>query len=447
MPLPLVAIVGRPNVGKSTLFNRLLGRHVALVNAAAGVTRDRHYGTAEWLGHSFRLVDTGGMVPDDASSLMQAVRAQTSYAISEAAVILFMVDARAGVTATDEDIASRLRRAGKPILLVANKVESDAVGFGDAALYRLGYGDPLRLSAEHGRGVGDMLDVLVAHLPATPASTEAARGVQVAIVGRPNVGKSSLINRILGENRHLVTDTPGTTRDAIDSLVRVNKKAYTLIDTAGMRKPRRIGEALEQATVSVALQHIRRCVVAVLMLDAVAGIGEQDVRIGSYIDRQGKACVIALNKWDTVEKDSQTYEAYVARIHEAMPFLAHAPILSLSALSGRRVSKLFPLIDAVLDESCRRIPVTALNTFLKQVTQQRPAPTYRGKFVKFSFLTQTAIRPPTFLFYTNRPEGIPRHYQRYLERQLRQHYGFAGTPLRLYFRKKRGRQRSLANES
>jgi GTP-binding protein len=440
VPLPVVAIVGRPNVGKSTLFNRLVGRHVALVHATAGVTRDRHYGTAEWLGCSFRLVDTGGIMPADVSSLMRAVQDQTTYAISEADVILFMVDARQGVTAADEDLASRLRKAGTPVMLLANKVESEAIGFGDVSLYRLGFGDPLRISAEHGRGVGDMLDVLVTHLPETSASHEETRGVQVAIVGRPNVGKSSLINFILGEHRHLVTEIPGTTRDAIDSLVRVNKKFYTLIDTAGMRKPRRIGEVLEQATVTVALQHIRRCDVAVLMLDAVAGIGEQDVRIGSYIDRHGKACVLALNKWDAVEKDSQTYEAYVARIHEAMPFLAHAPILSLSARFGRRVSKLFPLLDAVLEESCRRIPVAALNAFLKEVTQQRPAPMYRGKFVKFSFLTQTAIRPPTFLLYTNRPEGVAQHYQRYLERQLRQHYGFAGTPLRLYFRKKHGRQ-------
>lgn len=436
MRLPTVAIVGRPNVGKSTLFNRLVGRHVALVDATAGVTRDRHYGTAEWLGRTFRLVDTGGIITGDASNLAQAVVAQTAYAIAEADLILFMVDARAGVTAADEDIASRLRQAGKPTVLIANKVESEAVGFGDASLYRLGFGEPCRISAEHGREVGDMLDAVVARLPLVDALHEAAPTVRVAIVGRPNVGKSSLINYILGENRHLVTATPGTTRDAIDSLVRVNKQSYTLVDTAGMRKPRRIGESLEKATVALALQSLRRCDVAILMLDAAAEVGEQDVRIGSYIERQGKACVIALNKWDVVEKDSKTYAAYVAHIHEMMPFLAHAPILSLSALSGQRVSKLFPLLDAVLEEAGRRISVAELNTFLKAVTAQRPAPAYRGKFVRFSFLTQTAIRPPTFLFYTNRPQGVTRPYQRYLERQLRQHYGFAGTPLRLYFRKK-----------
>jgi GTP-binding protein len=434
--LPTIAIVGRPNVGKSTLFNRILGRHTALVNATAGVTRDRHYGEAEWRGQAFRLVDTGGLFFDATSELIEAIHHQTDCAIAEAELILFVVDAREGITATDEEIASRLHKAGKAVLLVANKVESDDIGFATALFYHLGLGEPYWTSAEHGRGVGDLLDAVMERLPDSRDVKPATRGTQVALVGRPNVGKSSLVNRILGENRLLVDATPGTTRDAIDSLVRVHKKFYTLIDTAGMRKPRRIAEGLEKATVAVSLKRMQRCEVAVLMLDATAGIGEQDVRIATYIERQGKACVIAINKWDAMVKESETFATYVDHIHAAMPFMAHVPIISLSALTGRRVIKLFPLIDAVLEESKRRISVSTLNAFLKTVTQQRPAPTYRGKFISFSFLTQTSIQPPTFLFFVNRPEGVAQHYHRYLENQLRHQFGFAGTPLRLYFRKK-----------
>jgi GTP-binding protein len=424
--LSTVAIVGRPNVGKSTLFNRLVGYRLALVDETAGVTRDRHYGEAEWLGHTFRLIDTGGILLDATNRLTQAVRLQTECAIAEADLILFVLDAREGVTAADQEIASQLHRAGKAVLLIANKVETDEIGFSDTSLYRLGFGEPYAISAEHGRGVGDVLDAVIAKLPRSIGTPGVLASVQVAIVGRPNVGKSSLINRILGANRLLVDDAPGTTRDAIDSWVQVNHKFYTLIDTAGMRKPRRIGVALEKATVAVALQRIQRCEVAVLMLDALAGIGEQDVRIGTYIERHGKACVIAINKWDALEKDAKTYETFIHLAHEAMPFLAHAPIISVSARSGRRVLKLFPLIDAVLAASKRRVPVAKLNTFLQNLTSQRSAPSYRGKFVQ----------PPTFLCFVNRPEGVAQHYQRYMENQLRHHFGFAGSPLRLYFRKK-----------
>ncbi len=436
MSLPAVAIVGRPNVGKSTLFNRIMGRHIALVDETAGVTRDRHYGEATWLDRAFRLIDTGGMLLEQLSDLMQAVHEQAVYAIAEADLVLFVIDARAGVTTADQDVALRLHKAGKDVVLTANKVETDEIGFGDAPWYRLGFGEPFRISAEHGRGIGDLLDAVVAKLPKTTASQGALTGVQVAIVGRPNVGKSSLVNRILGEERLLVDATPGTTRDAIDSRVRVNKKSYTLIDTAGMRKPRRIAESLEKVTVSVSLKRIQRCEVAVLMLDAEVDVGEQDVRIASYIERQGKACVISVNKWDAIEKETSTYVAFVQRIHAAMPFWAHAPIISMSALTGQRVIKLFPLIDRVLEETNRRIPVAALNAFLKTATRQRTPPMYRGKFVKFSFMTQTLVQPPTFLCFVNRPEGVAQPYQRYLGNQLRQHFGLAGTPIRIHFRKK-----------
>lgn len=436
MSLATVAIVGRPNVGKSTLFNRILGRRAALVDETAGVTRDRHYGIGEWGGHEFRLVDTGGIGVEETSGLSTAVRAQTEYAMHEAELVLFVVDVREGVSAADQDIALQLHKVGKTVLLVANKAEAAALRLAEDSLYQLGFGEPFFVSAEHGQGIGDLLEALLAVLPQAPGSSGGPESLQVAIVGRPNVGKSSLINRILGEHRLLVDNVPGTTRDAIDIQVTVHQRLYTLVDTAGMRKPRRIQETLEKATVDTSLKRIQQCEVAVLMLDAVAGVGEQDVRIGAYIERQGKACVIAINKWDALEKDTQTYKRFVQELHDAVPFLTHAPVISVSALTGQRVVKLFPLINAVAEEAKRRIPVAQLQTFLKTATQQHTVPLLRGKVVKFSFLAQIKVQPPTFLFFVNRPEGVPPSYQRYLEHQLRQTFGFAGTPLRLWFRKK-----------
>jgi GTP-binding protein len=340
------------------------------------------------------------------------------------------------MTAADQDIATHLRKSGKPILLVANKVETALARVLDPTCYTLGFSDPFFISAEHGYGVGDLMDAVLTALPEPSPPPAEATSVHVAVVGRPNVGKSSLINRILGKNRLLVTDAPGTTRDAIDSLVTVNRKLYTLIDTAGMRKPRRIGETLEKTTVGVSLQRIKRCDVAVLVLDPLVGIGEQDIRIATYIERQGKACIIAINKWDAVTKDSTTHDILLRSIRDTMPFWAHAPVISLSALTGTRVMKLFPLIDRVYEEARRRVSVAQLHDFMKLVTRQQPAPLYRGKPVNFSFLVQTLILPPTFLFFVNRPEGVIQHYQRYLEHRLREHFGFAGIPIRLRFRKK-----------
>jgi GTP-binding protein len=431
-----VAIIGCPNVGKSTLFNRIVQRPTALVDGAAGVTRDRHYGEAEWLGRSFQLIDTGGIVTEQASGLMHAIRKQTEHAIAEADLILFVVDARQGVTSGDQEIALQLHKTGKRVLLVANKVEVAEVNLEIPLVYRLGFGEPFLISAEHGQGVGDLLDAVLREIPEAAAPREEERGVQVAIVGRPNVGKSSLINRILGQHRLLVDHVPGTTRDTIDSVVRVNKQCYTLIDTAGMRKSRHINESLEKAAVMMSLKRIRRCDVAVLLLDAVSGVGAQDAHMATYIEDQGKACIIALNKWDAVEKTSQTYESFVHMIQEAMPFLSHVPMLSLSAMTGQRVVKLFPLIDAVFAEARRRVSTAQLNEFLQTVTRQHPAPMYRGRFVKFSFLVQTVVQPPTFFFFVNYPEGVTNFYKRYLENKLRQYFGFAGVPIRLRFRKK-----------
>ena len=431
-----VAIIGCPNVGKSTLFNRIVQRPIALVDGTAGVTRDRHYSTAEWLGRTFQVIDTGGVVTGQASGLMHAIRQQTECAIAEADLILFVVDARQGVTSGDQELALRLHKTGKRVLLVANKVEMAEIGLESPPVYRLGFGEPFLISAEHGQGVGDLLDAVIREMPEAAAPGEEPGGIQVAIVGRPNVGKSSLINRILGQHRLLVDHVPGTTRDAIDSVVRVGKQCYTLIDTAGMRKSRNINVSLEKVAVTMSLKCIQRCDVAVLLLDAVAGVGTQDVHIATYIEHQGKACIIALNKWDAVEKISQTYAAFVHTIQEAMPFLSHVPMLSLSAMTGQRVMQLFPLIDAVFAEARRRVSTAQLNECLQAVTRRHPAPMYRGRFMKFSFLVQTVVQPPTFFFFVNHPEGVTHFYRRYLEKQLRQYFGFAGAPIRLRFRKK-----------
>lgn len=436
MPTPTVAIAGRPNVGKSTLFNRIIGRRTALVDKTAGVTRDRHYGAAEWLGRPFRLIDTGGIMATEDSRLLEAVHEQTRHAIAEADVVLFVLDSREELTAADQEIAQQLHRSGKTVLLVGNKAERPAVGAEVASLGRLGFGEPHWISAEHGQGMGDLLDAILTYLPSDggPESTTAC--VSVAIAGRPNVGKSSLVNRILQEDRLLVDDAPGTTRDAIDARVRVDSRFYTLIDTAGMRKPRRIGVELEKATVAVTLSRIQHCEAAVLMLDGTAAVGEQDVRIASYIERQGKACVIVINKWDAVDKTTGTFDVYVRTIREAMPFLSHVPVVAISALSGLRVARLFPLVDAVVEAAKRRIPTADLTEYIKAVTLQHPPAAYRGKFVKFSFAVQTGIQPPTFLCFVNYPQGVRAHYQRFLENRIRHHFSLAGTPIRLNLKRK-----------
>lgn len=431
-----VAIIGRPNVGKSTLFNRLVGASLALVDGTPGVTRDRHYGEVEWRGRMFQIIDTGGVMTGTLDPLLHAIRTQTDQAMREAALILFVLDAREGLTRVDYEVAEQLQKSRKPVLLVANKVETSRQHVELDAVYRLGFGEPLCISAEHGQGIGELLDLVLEAVPQTAEPVEIERAIQVAIVGRPNVGKSSLINCVLGEHRLLVDNAPGTTRDAIDTSVRVEEHAYTFIDTAGMRKLRHVHESLEQAAVTTSQKRIQRCDVAVLVLDAVAGVGSQDTRIAAYITEQGKACVLALNKWDALSKTSQTYQTCVDTIHEAMPFLAHAPILSVSALTGQRVPKLFPLIQTVFHEARRRITTARLQEFLQTVTTHHPAPLHRGKVVKFSFLVQTPALPPTFCCFVNRPEGVAQFYRRYFEHQLREHFGFAGVPIRVHFRQK-----------
>ncbi|CEP67694.1 GTP-binding protein EngA [Moorella glycerini] len=437
MPKPIVAIVGRPNVGKSTLFNRLTGARVAIVEDTPGVTRDRLYRDAEWRGRQFTLVDTGGIAarPDD--PLVAQVRRQAEQALEEADVILFVVDTRTGLTADDEEVAEILRRSGRPVILVANKVED----FSDPVLthefYRLGLGDPFPVSAIHGLNIGDLLDRVVDLLPEA-AVEEDGMALKVAVVGRPNVGKSSIVNRLLGEERVIVSDLPGTTRDAIDTYIRQGEREYILIDTAGMRRKSRIADSTEHYSVLRALKAVERADVVLVVLDGTEGVTEQDKKIAGYGHEHGKASIIIVNKWDLVPRDDKTMARYEEMIRQELSFMSYAPILFISALTGQRVARILPAIDAVGAEASRRVATGTLNSIVREAVMLTPPPAVKGQAVKIFYTTQVKVKPPTFIFFCNRPEDVHFSYQRYLENQLRQAFGFEGTPLRLLFRRSKG---------
>ncbi|WP_406676198.1 ribosome biogenesis GTPase Der [Moorella sp. ACPs] len=437
MPKPLVAIVGRPNVGKSTLFNRITGARVAIVEDTPGVTRDRLYRDADWRGCQFTLVDTGGIAARSDDPLVVQVRRQAEMALAEADVILFVVDARTGLTADDEEVAEILRRSGRPVILVANKVED----FSDPTMihefYRLGLGDPFPISAIHGLNIGDLLDRIVELLPET-AAEEDGMALKVAVVGRPNVGKSSIVNRLLGEERVIVSDLPGTTRDAIDTYIRRGDREYILIDTAGMRRKSRIADPTEHYSVLRALKAVERADVVLVVLDGTEGVTEQDKKIAGYGHEQGKASIIIVNKWDLVPKDDKTMARYEEMIREELSFMSYAPIIFISALTGQRVARILPAIDAVGAEASRRVATSTLNSIVQEAVMLTPPPAAKGQAVKIFYATQVKVKPPTFIFFCNRPEDVHFSYQRYLENQLRQAFGFEGTPLRLLFRRSKG---------
>ncbi|GEA15764.1 MAG: GTPase [Moorella sp. (in: firmicutes)] len=437
MPKPVVAIVGRPNVGKSTLFNRITGARVAIVEDTPGVTRDRLYHDADWRGRQFTLVDTGGIAARSDDPLVVQVRRQAETALEEADVILFVVDARTGLTADDDEVAELLRRSGRPVILVANKVED----FSDPTLihefYRLGLGDPLPISAIHGLNIGDLLDRIVDLLPES-AAEEDGMALKVAVVGRPNVGKSSIVNRLLGEERVIVSELPGTTRDAIDTYIRQGEREYILIDTAGMRRKSRIADPTEHYSVLRALKAVERADVVLVVLDGTEGVTEQDKKIAGYGHEQGKASIIIVNKWDLVPKDDKTMARYEEMIREELSFMSYAPILFISALTGQRVGRILPAIDAVGAEASRHVATSTLNSIVQEAVMLTPPPAVKGQAVKIFYATQVKVNPPTFIFFCNRPEDVHFSYQRYLENQLRQAFGFEGTPLRLLFRRSKG---------
>lgn len=440
MPKPIVAIVGRPNVGKSMLFNRIVGSRIAIVEDMPGVTRDRLYQDAEWQGREFTLVDTGGL--DFAEDVITSqIRKQAELAMREADAIIFVVDARAGLTTTDEEVAKVLRLTDKPVLLAANKVEQfDLAKIPYYDFYRLGLGDPIPISAAEGLNTGDLLDELVKLLPEQEEDPYPPDTIRIAVIGRPNVGKSSLVNAILGEERVIVSNIPGTTRDAIDSPFERNGKSYVIVDTAGMRRRNRIDLPAERYSVVRALRAIDRCDVALMLLDATEGVTEQDKRIVGYAHEKGKAIILVVNKWDLIEKDDKTMNKFEKKIREELSFLSYAPTLYISALTKQRVPKVLEMVDFVAEQASRRIPTADLNNLIREATQATPPPGDKHKKLKIFYATQGGVKPPTFILFVNEPELMHFSYERYLENQLRENYGFEGTPIRIFPRKREGKE-------
>jgi GTP-binding protein len=440
METPTIAIVGRPNVGKSTLFNRLVGGRRAIVDDQPGVTRDRLYGVSEWRGRRFAVVDTGGFEPATPDPLMAAVEAQARVAIEEADCIFFLVDGQAGLNPADAAFARILREeATRPVLLVVNKVDSVRAEPAASEFYRLGFERLFAVSAEQGLGVGDLLDAAEALLPQPAAPREEHEAVTVAVVGRPNVGKSSLVNRLLGLPRVIVNPEPGTTRDAVDTPLTVAGRPYVLVDTAGIRAKRKVGYRVEAYSVLRALRSIDRCDVAILVLDATAGVVEQDQKIAATAAEAGCGLILAVNKWDAAPRDV-TADEFALELRGKFQYCEFAPIVTCSALTGLRVARLFPLVARVAAERERRIGTGELNRVLAEIVERTPPPTHKGRPVKIRYVTQSSTRPPTFILFTNLPQGLPPSYRRFLARRLRERYGFAGTPIRLLFRRGSGRE-------
>jgi len=434
MAAPIIAIVGRPNVGKSTLFNRLLGGRRAIVDDLPGVTRDRQYGEFEWRGRRFVLVDTGGLEPAGTGIIAQ-VRAQAGQAVAEADAILFLADGKEGLTPADAEVARFLRQgASRPILLVVNKVDAVSQTALAADFYRLGF-DPVHpISAEQGQGIGDLLDAVTSVIPDTGEAADEAGAVTVAVVGRPNVGKSSLINRILGTERVVVSAEPGTTRDAIDTRFSYQGHDYILVDTAGIRAKGRLGRSVERYSVSRALAAVRRADVVLILVDGVEGVTDQDTKIGGEAHEAGCASILVVNKWDCRAGQPDAADEFRVILQEQFKYLAYAPVAFVSALSGLRVMSLFRLIDTVAAERARRIPTAELNAAFEAAVSRRPPPADRGRAVRIRYATQTGIKPPTFVLFTTTSGKIHFSYMRYLENCLRETYGFRGTPIRLAIR-------------
>lgn len=438
MAKPIVAIVGRANVGKSTLFNRITGGRTAIVEDVPGVTRDRSYKDTDWCGVSFTLVDTGGLEVKEKDDIIGSqVREHAQVALEEADVIIFLVDGRTGVTTEDELVAKTLLRSSKPVILAVNKLDNIKQANSAYDFYSLGFGDPLPVSAEQGMNVGDLLDIVVSHLKEIPQEEEyEGDAVKVAIVGRPNVGKSSLVNRLLGHERVIVSDIPGTTRDSIDTMVERENISYLLIDTAGIRRKAKISDATEKYSVNRSLKSIERCDVALLLLDATEEISEQDRRIAGYIHEAGKAIVIVVNKWDLVEKDHTTMDTFDALIRKDFSFMRYAPTLYISALTNQRVPKIFEMIDFVVEQASLRVSTRRLNEIFQESVIKHPPPSLKGRRLKVYYITQVKVQPPTFLVFVNEPKLVHFAYRRFLENRIRDEFGFQGTPIRLVARKR-----------
>jgi GTP-binding protein len=431
MSLPVVAIVGRANVGKSTLFNRIVGERISIVEDLPGVTRDRIYAKADWSGREFHLIDTGGIELDEQDEVTNLIRVQAQLAIDEADVIIFLVDGRDGLTTSDRDVAELLRRSHKPVVLGVNKLDHPRHHTSAYEFYELGFGEPIPVSAEHGSGTGDLLDAVVRLLPPGQDPSYDEDVIRVALIGRPNVGKSSLVNALVGEERVMVSDVAGTTRDAVDTPVEMDGQRYVLIDTAGLRRKGKVYESVERYSVIRALRAIERTDVAFVVLDGHEGIAEQDKKVAGYALEAGKAVAFLVNKWDIVEKDDKTAHRFVEEIRNEFQFMRWAPVLFVSAKTRQRVQKILPLAREIAENHAMRIPTSTLNAVVQEATASVAPPSSGGRRLRIYYATQIAVKPPTIAFFVNDTELMHFSYQRYLENQLRQAFGFEGTPIRL----------------
>ena len=437
MPKPIIAIVGRPNVGKSALFNKLIGKRISIVEDTPGVTRDRIYGESDWNGRKFTLIDTGGIEPRTDSEILTFMREQAGIAISHADVIVFLTDIKTGLTASDQEVASMLQRSGKPIVLAVNKMDSTGNVDPDFyEFYNLGLGDPIAVSAVHGHGTGDLLDECVRYFPPEGEDEEDDDRIQVAIIGKPNVGKSSLTNKILGQQRTIVSNVAGTTRDAIDSYFENETGRYVFIDTAGMRKKSKVDESIERYSVLRAQMAIERSDVCLILIDAQEGVTEQDTKVAGMAHEAGKASIIVVNKWDLIEKDGKTMDRMREEVRRDLAYMTYAPVLFISAATGQRVDRLFELIQYVNNQAATRITTGMLNSVLADAQTRVQPPTDKGRRLKIYYMTQAGVKPPHFVCFCNDARLFHFSYQRYLENQIRTVFGLEGTPIKMTIRQK-----------
>ena len=441
----LVALVGRPNVGKSTLFNRIIGRRLAVVSDVAGTTRDRLYADGEWGGVAFTVIDTGGIevtegrntapLSEDSEQFLPLIRQQTAIAMQDADVIVQVVDGQTGITAADREVAAILRQTKKPVIVAANKLESSKLWDTAYEFYELGLGEVFAVSALHGAGTGDLLDAIVESIPpADPDDDEEDASIRIAILGRPNVGKSTLLNKMIGEERVIVSPIAGTTRDAIDEKLRWHGQDFTIIDTAGIRRRGKIDQGIEKYSVLRAIKTLRRAHVALLLIDGVEGVTAQDAHIGGMLIEENVGVILIVNKWDAVEKDTHTMPAYETKVRQELTFLSYAPLMFISAETGQRVNKILETVMEVHEARNTRLSTSEVNDLMRDIIAHHPPPTKAGTQLKFYFATQVAVAPPTFVFFVNRPEMVHFGYERYMENRIRDQYPFTGTPIRLLFR-------------
>ncbi|OON98804.1 MAG: ribosome biogenesis GTPase Der [Epulopiscium sp. Nele67-Bin004] len=437
MSKPIVAIIGRPNVGKSTLFNRLAKARISIVDDTPGVTRDRIYADVEWLTHKFTMIDTGGIEPESTDFILSQMRRQAEVAIESADVIVLLVDVKTGVTDSDMHVANMLRRAHKPVILVVNKVDDMAkYEMGIYEFYSLGLGDPIPVSAGQMLNFGDMLDEIVAHFPTDLDEEDEDDVIKVAIIGKPNVGKSSLVNKVLGEERVIVSDIAGTTRDSIDTDVIIDDQKYTLIDTAGLRKRKKVKEDIEKYSIIRTVAAVERADIVLILIDVNEGITEQDTKIAGMAHEAGKGCIVAVNKWDSIEKNDKTMNEYVKEITNTLAYMRYAPCAFISAKTGQRVTKLFDTIKMISQNQCMRISTGVLNDVLYEAMAMNQPPSDKGKALKIFYMTQVSIKPPTFILFVNDKQLMHFSYQRYIENQMREAFGFKGTPIHFIVREK-----------